>query len=53
MQKCFLDEETLILDSFRLGTQIYASGFRPSFIVGLWRGGPWVLPLLVEERLAN
>lgn len=50
MQKRFLDEETLILDSFRLGVKIYASGFRPSFIVGLWRGGSTV-GIYVQECL--
>ena len=39
MKKRYLDEDTLIEDSFRLGLQIFESGFRPSFIVGLWRGG--------------
>lgn len=28
-----------MLDSYRLGVKIHASGFRPDFIVGLWRGG--------------
>ena len=28
-----------MLDSYRLGVKIYASDFRPDFIVGLWRGG--------------
>ena len=50
MEKRFLDEETLILVSFRLGVQIYASGFRPSFIVGLWRGGSTV-GIYVQECL--
>ncbi|WP_298609004.1 phosphoribosyltransferase [uncultured Thiothrix sp.] len=50
MEKHFLDEETLILDSFRLGVQVYASGFHPSFIVGLWRGGSTV-GIYVQECL--
>lgn len=50
MKKLFLDEETLILDSFRLGVQIYESGFRPTFIVGLWRGGSSV-GIYVQECL--
>ncbi len=50
MKKNFLDEETLILDSFRLGVQIFASGFRPTFIVGLWRGGSSV-GIYVQECL--
>ncbi|PIE76327.1 hypoxanthine phosphoribosyltransferase [bacterium DOLJORAL78_65_58] len=50
MNKIYLDEETLILDSFRLGVQIYESGFRPTFIVGLWRGGSSV-GIYVQECL--
>ena len=50
MNKKFLDEETLILDSFKLGVQIFESGFRPTFIVGLWRGGSSV-GIYVQECL--
>ncbi|MFQ3231114.1 MAG: hypoxanthine phosphoribosyltransferase [Reinekea sp.] len=50
MKKHFLDEDTLIEDSFRLGVQIYESGFRPTFIVGLWRGGSAV-GIYVQECL--
>ena len=40
----------LLLDSFRLATQIYDSGFRPDFLVGLWRGGSAV-GIAVQEGL--
>jgi hypothetical protein len=50
MKKQFLDEEQLILDSFRLGVSIFESGFRPTFIVGLWRGGSTV-GIYVQECL--
>ncbi|MBF0287797.1 MAG: hypoxanthine phosphoribosyltransferase [SAR324 cluster bacterium] len=50
MKKKFLDEETLILDSFRLGVKIFTSDFRPTFIVGLWRGGSSV-GIYVQECL--
>ncbi len=50
MNKIFLDEENLILDSFSLGVQVYESGFRPTFIVGLWRGGSSV-GIYVQECL--
>lgn len=50
MKKIFLDEETLILDSFKLGVQVFESGFRPTFIVGLWRGGSSVA-IYVQECL--
>ena len=38
-EKLFIQEEDLMRDAFRLGMLVYRSGFRPSFIVGLWRGG--------------
>ena len=50
MKKKFLDEETLIIDSFKLGVQIFESGFKPTFIVGLWRGGSAV-GIYVQECL--
>ena len=50
MKKIFLDEETLILDSFKLGVKVFESGFRPTFIVGLWRGGSSV-GIYVQECL--
>ncbi len=50
MKKIFLDEETLILDSFKLGVKIFESGFRPTFIVGIWRGGSSV-GIYVQECL--
>ena len=37
-------------DSFRLGVRIFNSGFRPTFIVGLWRGGSTV-GIYVQECL--
>ncbi len=39
MEKQFITSEDLLLDSYRLTMKIYESGFRPDFIVGLWRGG--------------
>lgn len=50
MEKQFLDEQAVILDSFRLGTEIFESGFRPTFIVGLWRGGS-TIGIYVQECL--
>ena len=48
--RSFLTEQEVINQSFRLGANIYASGFRPSFIVGLWRGGSAV-GIYVQECL--
>ena len=37
--KIFIDANTLLLDSFTLARQIYESGYRPDFFIGIWRGG--------------
>jgi len=50
MEKQFLNEQAVILDSFRLGVKIHESGFRPTFIVGLWRGGS-TIGIYVQECL--
>ena len=39
MKKIYITADELLLDSFKLGVEIYNSGFRPDFIVGVWRGG--------------
>ena len=46
----YISEADLLNDAYRLGVQIYNSGFRPSFIVGLWRGGSSV-GIAVQECL--
>lgn len=48
--KAFIDEKSLLLDSFRLGCQVHISGFSPDFIVGIWRGGSAV-GIVVQECL--
>ena len=40
----------MIEDSYRLAVQVYASGYRPDFIVGIWRGGSTV-GIYVQECL--
>ncbi len=50
MEKQFIEEEDLLLDAYRLGVKIYQSGFRPTFIVGIWRGGSSV-GIAVQECL--
>ena len=49
-QKQYIDEESLLNDSYRLAVKIYESGFRPDFIVGIWRGGSTV-GIYVQECL--
>lgn len=50
LEKLFISEEDLLLDAYRLGVRIFNSGFRPSFIVGLWRGGSSI-GIAVQECL--
>ena len=49
-RKLFVDEKTLIEDSYRLAVAILESGFRPDFIVGVWRGGS-TIGIYVQECL--
>jgi hypoxanthine phosphoribosyltransferase len=39
MEKKFITAGELLRDSFRLAAKVYEDGFRPQFIVGIWRGG--------------
>jgi len=39
MEKKFITAHELLEDSFRLAAKVYDDGFRPQFIVGIWRGG--------------
>jgi hypoxanthine phosphoribosyltransferase len=50
MEKQFIEEEDLLLDAWRLGVKIFDSGFRPTFIVGVWRGGSSI-GIAVQECL--
>ena len=50
MQKRFIAEQELLEDSYRLARLIYQSGFRPDFVVGVWRGGSTV-GIFVQECL--
>ncbi|NIM28737.1 MAG: hypoxanthine phosphoribosyltransferase [Gammaproteobacteria bacterium] len=50
MEKQYISAGQLLDDSFRLGLKILESGFRPHFIVGIWRGGAPV-GITVQELL--
>jgi hypoxanthine phosphoribosyltransferase len=39
MEKTFITAQQLLEDSFRVAAQVFESGFRPHFIIGIWRGG--------------
>ena len=39
MKKTFIHPDQLLEDSFKLAWNVYESGFRPNYIIGVWRGG--------------
>lgn len=51
MKKTVLTAEGLLSDSFRLGVRILESGFVPTIIIAIWRGGTPV-GMAVQEILA-
>jgi len=51
-KKRYVGETALLQDAYRLGVQVAESGFRPTFIVGLWRGGSTV-GIAVQECLQH
>lgn len=50
--KLYVQEADHLLDGFRLGARVFESGCRPTFLVGLWRGGSAV-GIVVQECLAT
>lgn len=50
MKKTYIAANDLLLDSFQLAVNIVDSGFKPDFLVGLWRGGSAV-GIAVQEGL--
>jgi hypoxanthine phosphoribosyltransferase len=50
VEKRYLSAQELLNDSFELGIRIFKSGFSPSFIIGIWRGGTPV-GIAVQEIL--
>ena len=50
MNERFIAADDLLRDSFQLAANIYESGFKPDFLVGLWRGGSAV-GIAVQEGL--
>ncbi len=50
MNKKFIAANDLLLDSFQLAVNIFQAGFKPDFLVGLWRGGSAV-GIAVQEGL--
>jgi hypoxanthine phosphoribosyltransferase len=51
MNKTVLTAQELLSDSFRLGVKILESGFEPTLIIAIWRGGTPV-GMAVQEILS-
>ena len=49
-EKTFISAESLLSDSMELALRIVRSGFRPTFLVALWRGGA-PIGITVQEVL--
>ncbi|MFQ5349025.1 MAG: phosphoribosyltransferase [Thermoanaerobaculia bacterium] len=49
-EKLYLSAQGLLEDAFQLGAEVLESGFRPSFIVAIWRGGV-PIGMAVQELL--
>jgi len=50
MNERFIAADDLLRDSFQLAANIFNAGFKPDFLVGLWRGGSAV-GIAVQEGL--
>ena len=50
IQKIFIDANTLLENSYRLGRQVLDDDFRPTHLIGIWRGGAPV-GIAVQELL--
>ena len=48
--KLFISPDTLRIDSYKLAAQVIESGFKPDFMVALWRGGS-TIGICIHELL--
>lgn len=39
MNKRYISPQELLADAFALAWQVFESGFRPDYVIGVWRGG--------------
>lgn len=51
MHKVFISAASLLTDSYALALDIFESGYRPDFVVAVWRGGTPV-GIAVQEMLS-
>lgn len=52
IDKHFISADSLLADSFELAGRVLTDGYRPSFIVALWRGGA-PIGIAVQELLEH
>src|SRR5256714_10386200 len=50
LEKVFVSSESLLRDSIALALRIVRSGFKPTFLVAIWRGGA-PIGIAVQETL--
>ena len=50
-EKTYLSAQQLLEDSFRLGAQVVSSGFQPTIMIAIWRGGT-PMGIAIQELLA-
>ena len=50
VEKIFISADQLLRDSMELARRVVASGMRPTFLVGMWRGGA-PIGIAVQEVL--
>lgn len=50
MEKLFIHSSVLLKDAFKIAWNVYESGYRPNYIIGVWRGGAPV-GIAVQEFL--
>ncbi len=51
VDKHYISAQSLLDDSFRLGAAVYDSGYKPTFIIALWRGAA-PIGIAIQEFLA-
>ena len=51
MHKVYITAENQLTDAFTLALDVFASGYRPDFVVGIWRGG-CPIAIAIQEMLA-
>jgi len=51
MEKTYINAQELLSESFKLAMAVYESGYRPDYIVGVWRGGA-PIGIAVQELMS-